>query len=101
MLGEAEVWRAAVALVRRHSSDAPFAVAAYADQLIEDGNMAAAAACQPVLNAIERCRRRRRRRGRRCIETGAAPVSRRRPLNQFTIYFRTVNTLDRTVDGFL
>jgi hypothetical protein len=54
MIGEAEVWRAAVALVRRHSSDAPFAVAAYADQLIEDGNMAAAAACQPVLNAIER-----------------------------------------------
>ena len=55
MVGEAEVWRAAVALVRRHSSDdAPFAVAAYADQLIEDGNMAAAAACQPVLNAIER-----------------------------------------------
>jgi hypothetical protein len=54
MIAEAEVWRAAVALVRRHGTDAPFAVAAYADQLIEDGNMAAAAACERVLNAIER-----------------------------------------------
>jgi len=54
MIGEAEVWRAAVALVRRHGSDAPFAVAAYADQLIEDGDMAAAAACERVLHAIER-----------------------------------------------
>ena len=54
MIAEAEVWRAAVALVRRHGTDASFAVAAYADQLIEDGNMAAAAACQRVLNAIER-----------------------------------------------
>ena len=54
MIAEAEVWRAAVALVRRHGTDAPFAVAVYADQLIEDGNMAAAAACERVLNAIER-----------------------------------------------
>lgn len=53
MIAEAEVWRAAAALVRRHGSEASFAVAAYTDQLIEDGNMAAAAACQRVLNAIE------------------------------------------------
>jgi hypothetical protein len=54
MIAEAEVWLAAVALVRRHGADASFAVAAYADQLVEDGNMAAAAACERVLNAIER-----------------------------------------------
>ena len=54
MIAEAEVWRAAAALVQRHGSQASFAVAAYADQLIEDGNMAAAAACERVLNAIER-----------------------------------------------
>jgi xanthine dehydrogenase molybdopterin-binding subunit B len=54
MIAEAEVWRAAVALVRRHGTDASFAVAAYADQLVEDGNMAAAAECERVLNAIER-----------------------------------------------
>ena len=54
MIAEAEVWRAAVALVRRHGPDASFAVATYAEQLIEDGDMAAAAACERVLKAIER-----------------------------------------------
>jgi hypothetical protein len=54
MMAEAEVWRAAVFLVRRHGTDAPLALAAYADQFIEDGDVAAAAACQRVLNAIAR-----------------------------------------------
>jgi hypothetical protein len=54
VIGEAEIWRAAVALVHRHGAQAAFAVSAYADQLVEDGNMAAASACDRVLNAIER-----------------------------------------------
>jgi hypothetical protein len=54
MMAEAEVWRAAVFLVQRHGTDAPLALVAYADQLIENGDVAAVAACQRVLNAIER-----------------------------------------------
>jgi hypothetical protein len=50
---EAAIWRAALVVVRRHGPDATLAVAAYAQQFIEDGDITAAAACERVLSAIK------------------------------------------------
>lgn len=54
MIAEAEAWRAGLVFIRRHGTDATVAVAACADRLVENGDMAAAAACESVLVAIQR-----------------------------------------------
>ena len=54
MIPEAEVWRAALAMVRRYAADAMLEAAARADQLLEDGDWQAAATWHRILDAIER-----------------------------------------------
>jgi len=54
VIPEADVWRAALAIVKRYGDDAMFEAAARADQLLEDGDWQAAATWHRILNAIER-----------------------------------------------
>jgi hypothetical protein len=54
MIPECEIWRAALAMVRRCKDDAMLEAAARADQLLEDGNTLAAANWHRIPDAIER-----------------------------------------------
>ena len=54
MIPEREIWRAALAMVKRYAADAMIEAAARADQLLEDGEWQAAATWHRILDAIER-----------------------------------------------
>jgi hypothetical protein len=54
MIPEAEIWRAALAMIRRYRADAMLEAAARADQLLEDGDWQGAATWHRRLDAIER-----------------------------------------------
>jgi hypothetical protein len=54
MIPDADIWRAALAMVRRYAADAMIEAAARADQLLEDGDWQAAATWHRILDAIER-----------------------------------------------
>ncbi len=43
MISEADIWRAAIAMVKRYKDDAMLEAAARADQIVEDGDVAGAA----------------------------------------------------------
>ena len=54
MLSETDIWRAAMAMVKRYGVVAILEAAARANQLAEDGDNAGAASWHRILNAIER-----------------------------------------------
>jgi len=54
MIPEREIWRAAMAMVKRYAADAMLEAAARADQLLEDGDWQAAATWHRILDAIDR-----------------------------------------------
>jgi hypothetical protein len=54
MIPEIEIWRAAMAMVRRYGADAMLEAAARADQFFEEGDWQSAAIWHRVLDAIER-----------------------------------------------
>ena len=56
MISDRDVWQAAVLLVKRYGDDAMLEAAERADQMLEEGDMAAAETWHRILNAIERLR---------------------------------------------
>ena len=54
MLSETDIWRAAMAMVKRYGVVAILEAAARANQLAEDGDPAGAASWHRILDAIER-----------------------------------------------
>jgi hypothetical protein len=75
MIADTDIWRAALAMVKRYGDDAMLEASERADQLLDD--MAGAETWHRIiLNAIERLQAKARR-GRRCIdaETGAGAAS--------------------------
>ena len=54
MISDGDLWRAALAMVKRYGADAMLEAAARADQLQEDGDYQAAVTWQRVLDCIER-----------------------------------------------
>ena len=67
MIPDAEIWRAAMAMVKRFGEDALLEAAARADQLQEDGDWQGALIWQRIPDAIERLREGQLK-GRRCTE---------------------------------
>ena len=59
MLSETDIWRAAMAMVKRYGVVAILEAAARANQLAEDGDPAGAASWHRILNAIERLQARK------------------------------------------
>ena len=53
MISEADIWRSALAMVRRYKDDAMLEASARADQAFEDGDMGAAVTWHRILDAIE------------------------------------------------
>jgi hypothetical protein len=53
MLSEADIWRGVLAMVKRYGADAMLEAAARAAQLLEDGDLVAAANWHRILSAIE------------------------------------------------
>jgi hypothetical protein len=53
MLPEADIWRAALLMVKRYKADAMIEAAARADKLLEEGYPVAATAWHRILHAIE------------------------------------------------
>ena len=51
---EADIWRAAVLIVKRYGDDAMLEASERADQLLDQGDMAGAETWHRILNAIER-----------------------------------------------
>jgi hypothetical protein len=54
VIPEADIWCAALAIVKRYGPDAMIEAAARADQLLEDGDWQGAATWHRILDAIER-----------------------------------------------
>ena len=54
MLSETDIWRAAMAMVKRYGVVAMLEAAARANQLLEEGDPAGAATWHRILDAIER-----------------------------------------------
>ena len=54
MIPEADIWRSALAMLKRYGADAMLEAAQRADQLLDDGDMAGAEVWHLILNAIER-----------------------------------------------
>lgn len=54
MIGDRDIWQAALAIVKRYGDDAMLEGAQRADQLLEEGDMAGAETWHRILNAIER-----------------------------------------------
>jgi|SRR6185312_3121590 len=54
VISDEEIWRAALAMVKRYGADATLESAARADQLLEEGDSLAAANWHRILKAIER-----------------------------------------------
>jgi hypothetical protein len=54
MIPDRDVWAAAVLMVKRYADDAMLEAAERADQLLDEGDMAAAETWHRILNAIER-----------------------------------------------
>ena len=54
MLSETDIWRAAMAMVKRYGVVAILEAAARANQLLEEGDPAGAATWHRILDAIER-----------------------------------------------
>jgi hypothetical protein len=57
VISEADIWRSALAMVRRYGDDALLEAAARADQLLEDGEPVAAATWHRILDATARAPR--------------------------------------------
>jgi len=54
VISEADIWTAALAMVKRYGADAMQESAMRADQLLEDGDWQGAVSWRRILNAIER-----------------------------------------------
>jgi hypothetical protein len=54
MISETDIWRAALAMVKRYGDDAQLEAAGRADQLQEDGDWQGAVTWHRILDAIER-----------------------------------------------
>ena len=54
MIPDADMWRAALAIVKRYGDDAMLEATQRADQLLDEGDMAACETWHRILNAIER-----------------------------------------------
>jgi len=54
MISDLDIWRSAVAMVKRYGDDAMLEAAARADQLMDEGDMAGCTTWQRILDAIER-----------------------------------------------
>jgi hypothetical protein len=54
MIPDRDIWRSALAMVKRYREDAMIEASARADRALEDGDMGAAATWHRILDAIER-----------------------------------------------
>jgi hypothetical protein len=66
LISETDIWRGALAMMKRYGDDAMLEAAARADQLLDDGEPVVAATWHRILDAIERLQRRRRPRAKPC-----------------------------------
>ena len=54
MIPEADIWRSALAMIKRYKQDVLLEAAGRADDALENGDMGAATTWHRILNAIER-----------------------------------------------
>jgi hypothetical protein len=54
MISDRDVWQAALLMVRRYKEDAMLEASMRADQMLDEGDMAAAETWHRILNALER-----------------------------------------------
>jgi len=54
MIPESDIWRAALAMVKRYGADAEVEAAIRVDELLDEGDTDGAGAWQRITNAIER-----------------------------------------------
>ena len=64
MISETDIWRAALAMVKRYRDEAMLEASMRADQLLEDGDWRGAVTWHRILDAIERLQAKARRRPR-------------------------------------
>jgi hypothetical protein len=54
MISDRDIWQAAMLLVKRYGDDAMLEAAQWADQMLDESDMAACETWHRILNAIER-----------------------------------------------